>query len=350
MKTTDIDSRYLVALTERGITPDASQELALTAFTCLAQALEAPGFTASLLRPLHLMASPKGLYLWGGVGRGKTLLMDVFFNSLNVTLKKRMHFHDFMHTIHKQLRDHAGQSNPLQTISKEWRRECVVLCLDECTVDDVADALILGELLKSFFKAGIVLVTTSNTRTDKLYEKGVQRQLFLKAIDAIMEHCDVLHVDNGEDYRHRALPHEATYVPELHEDNMEALFDRLATGPVLRDQDIIIDERPIRARAIAHRMIWFDFDAICVTFRSTPDYLALVKLYDTFFITHVPVLHEKDVNPTRRFVHLIDVLYDHHANLVLSAAVDVSQIYQGELLKPEFMRTQSRLTEMLNKV
>ncbi|MFI4956644.1 MAG: cell division protein ZapE [Gammaproteobacteria bacterium] len=345
-----IDTRYIAALTERGITPDASQQTALRALSQLAHALEAPSFTAALLRPLHLISSPKGLYFWGGVGRGKTLLMDVFYNTLQVAHKKRMHFHDFMHTIHAQLRDHAGQSNPLQTIAKEWRRECVLLCLDECTVDDVADALILGELLKSFFKMGIVLVTTSNTRTDKLYEKGVQRQLFLKAIDAIMAHCDIVHVDNGEDYRHRALPHEATYVPESREQDMEALFDRLATGTVQRNQDIIIDERPIRARAIAHRIIWFDFQSICMTFRSTPDYLTLVKQYDTFFITHVPVLHENDVNATRRFVHLIDVLYDHHANLVLSAAVDVSQIYQGEMLKPEFMRTQSRLTEMLSRL
>lgn len=339
-----IHPRYQVALDARNISPDASQCMALDAFSTLAAALEAP--LTTLLRPLNLLTPPKGIYLWGGVGRGKTLLMDIFFQEINLVQKKRMHFHDFMHTIHKALRKHAGKANPLALIAKEWRQSCVLLCLDECTVDDVADALILGELLKHFFKAGIVLVTTSNTRPDQLYLKGVQRQLFIKAIDAIQARCHVIHVDNGEDYRHRTLTHDALCLPENNTQQLEQLFHQLATGPVAWHHAIIIDERPIMTKATAHRMIWFEFNDICKTHRSTPDYLALAKQFDTFFITHVPVLFEKDIDAVRRFVHLIDVLYDNHVRLVLSAAADVSMLYQGEMLKSEFMRTQSRLTEM----
>ncbi len=335
---------YIEKLQHKGITPDTGQESALRALSSRATALEHP--LQRLLRQFHLLPSPKGLYFWGGVGRGKTLLMDLFFENLNIRHKKRLHFHDFMHTIHKELRKYAGKADPLKKIAQQWRCECAVLCLDECTVDDVADALILGELLKHFLKAGIVFITTSNTRPDQLYKNGVQRHLFLKAIDAINKHCDIIEVDNGEDYRHRTLPYEAMYLPESQSKDIKTLFNHLATGRVVWDHTIMVDERPIRVKAMAHRMIWFDFEAICVTARSTPDYLALVKQFDTFFITHVPILFEQDINPTRRFVHLIDVIYDHGCHLVLSAETDPSSLYQGETLKSEFLRTASRLKEL----
>lgn len=342
-----IPACYETALHERGIVPDASQRAVLRQCAALTETLEST--IGRLLRQLHVASSPQGLYLWGGVGRGKTLLMDLFFQHLGIVKKKRMHFHDFMHTMHESLRALDGHKNPLIAIAKQWRRECDVLCLDECTVDDVADAMILGELLTRFFKSGIVLITTSNTRPDKLYEKGVQRQRFLVAIEAIQTYCHVMHVDNGEDYRHRTLTHDAMHLKASDTQQLETLFHQLATGPVTWHHTIIVDERPIMANAMAHRMIWFEFNAICRTYRSTPDYLKLVKQFDTFFITHVPMLFEKDTDAVRRFVHLIDVLYDNHVRLVFSAEADVDMLYQGKLLKPEFQRTQSRLTEMMHR-
>lgn len=348
MLTSTPSNRYQDQLHARNVVLDPSQQTCLEALAALAQSLEHSGIRRwwQTWHPTSL----KGMYLWGGVGRGKTLLMDLFFNTLNIPDKKRMHFHDFMHTIHQAINQHAGQADPLRIIAKKWRSGCRVLCLDECTVDDVADALILGELLNTFFKSGIVLITTSNTHPNELYKNGVQRQLFLKAIEAIQAHCTVLLVDHGEDYRQRTLKHEATCLPDQALADIDALFNRLATGNIERETEIIIDERPIRTRALAHRMIWFEFDAICKTARSTPDYLTLVKQYDTFFITHVPRLSDNDVNATRRFVHLIDVLYDNHAHLVFSASVDVDRLYTGDLLRGEFLRTASRLREMMKSL
>lgn len=344
--------QYLEKFTQRGFSPDPAQLLALEALALVHEKLVLSHHKKHLklkkmlgLRP----SSVKGLYFWGGVGRGKTLLMDIFFEQLPFKAKQRFHFHAFMRRVHQELKQLEGLKNPLTAIAKNITKQTQILCFDEFHVDDVADAMILGELFKTLFHEGLTIIFTSNTAPDQLYKNGVQRHLFLPVINLIKDKTTVMEIDQGQDYRKQALMEAGVYFSPLtdtHQQIIEHKFLQIATGDILYGHSVSIESRDIPTLALAHRLIWFDFKSICQTYRSAEDYLSLTAQFDTFFITRVPVLLEADNPPAKRFIHLIDVLYDHRAKLIISAAALPAELYQGKSLAKEFQRTISRLIEM----
>jgi cell division protein ZapE len=360
MNKKELLQQYHQLFAEKQIKPDAQQQVALEKLAAIAEQLSDTHKKLTHHKIKHhinklfgLKQHPiKGIYFWGGVGRGKTLLMDMFFQTLPFRAKKRVHFHPFMRHVHHELRKIQGMKNPLRSVAKEIAKETHVLCFDEFFVDDVADALILAELLEQIFHEGVTLIFTSNTKPDELYKNGVQRQLFLPAIRLIKNFTEVINLDAGEDYRLRTLLEKGVYFTPINEETQTTIkqeFLALATGDVQYGSEVEVLNRKIPCAAMAHKMIWFDFKDICVAARSSHDYLALLDDFDTFIVGDVPLLGKEDLNATKRFIHLIDVLYDNHATLILSSAVAIEELYQGEELKKEFQRTQSRLREMFSR-
>jgi cell division protein ZapE len=357
MQTTKPLDHYLQALAARGIEPDPSQRLALASLARLHNQITQAHIQLTKHRLKHhlnkifgLKQHPiKGLYFWGAVGRGKTLLMDVFFEHLPFKAKQRLHFHDFMRHIHHELARLQGLKNPLSAVAKQISKEAQILCFDEFHVEDVADAMILADLLQHLFHEGVTLIFTSNTAPDSLYKNGVQRHRFLPAIGLIKQFTEVMQIDQGQDYRTQALLEAGVYFYPHSVENQHAIekeFLQLATGDISYGHPLRIMDREIPTLAIAHQLVWFDFKSICQTYRSAEDYLLLMEQFDTFIITQVPVLEPNNDAAAKRFIHLIDVLYDHHAKLILSAAAPPDQLYQGKTLVQAFQRTQSRLIEM----
>jgi cell division protein ZapE len=296
---------------------------------------------------------PQGLYLWGGVGRGKTFLIDLFFDALGegeaAPGKRRTHFHRFMREVHAQLRTHAGESDPLATIAREWGRQLRVLVLDEFFVNDIGDAMLLGRLLERLFAEGVVLVTTSNTEPRNLYKDGLQRASFVPAIAQIEHHCRVLHLDSAHDYRLRALTRSPVYRAPIDGASDTWLGERwhelTATCP--REQGpLVIDGREIPVRALAEGHAWFDFAALCEGPRAASDYIEIATECHTVLLGGIPLFDGGNDDPARRFVHLIDELYDRHVNLVCTATAAPTALYAGQKLAHAFERTASRLIEM----
>ncbi|HEX3846877.1 MAG TPA: cell division protein ZapE [Steroidobacteraceae bacterium] len=293
-------------------------------------------------------APPRGLYLWGGVGRGKTLLMDWFYQSLGFPDRKRTHFYRFMREVHGELGRVERRANPLEAVGRRLAASRVI-CLDELFVSDIGDAMILSGLLESLFRHGVTLVATSNTPPRDLYQDGLQRQRFLPAIDLIEQHLDVLHLDGGVDYRLRRLERSSTYLESGDpgtDGKLRRLFAALAGEPASGPAQIEIEGRPIAVLAAAPGMAWFEFADLCEGPRSQNDYIELARLYQTLFVSRVPVLTVGDEDAARRFVMLIDELYDRGVKLVLSAAAPPNELYRGERLAFEFERAASRLIEM----
>jgi cell division protein ZapE len=296
---------------------------------------------------------PRGLYLWGGVGRGKTLLMDAFYASLPYRRKRRIHFHNFMAEVHQEMKALAGSDDPLIALADRIAKSTRLLCLDEFHVDDIADAMILGRLVAALFERGVVLITTSNIPPEDLYAKGLQRKNFLPAIALLKRELKVLNIENGSDYRLRALTREPLFLVSHdapgaaeNEDKLAALFDRIA-GEVRREADHVeVLERKIPVKRIAHHAVWFDFRELCGGAHSQPDYLEIALRYPTLFLSHIPKLTEDFASEARRFTWLIDVLYDHHVRLVATAAVTLEDVFSDDMAAGEFSRTASRLTEM----
>lgn len=295
----------------------------------------------------------KGLYLWGGVGRGKTFLMDSFYEALPETRKLRMHFHRFMHRVQADLKKHRGQPDPLSLVTRRFASEARVLCFDEFFVSDIADAMILAGLLKGFFDRGITLVATSNIPPDELYRDGLQRARFLPAIELLTRYTDIVEVDGGEDYRLRVLKQAGIYHTPLNahtDQKLEASFDDITTEPGSRDSDIEVEGRAIRTLRCAHGVVWFDFEAICGGPRSKDDYIEISRWFPAVLVSGVPVFNGdnggNDDDRARRFVSLIDEFYDRRVKLIVSAAAPASELYQGKRLQLEFERTASRLIEM----
>lgn len=291
----------------------------------------------------------QGLYLWGGVGIGKTLLMDCFYQSLPFTQKCRLHLHQFLQRIHDELKSHQGLADPLQKIATEIAKDTLVLCFDEFVVSDITDAMLLGRLLKTLFEKHVCLVTTSNTSPDDLYKNGLQRSQFLPAIIAIKKYTDVLHIPSTTDYRLRHLKEAGVfYTPldETAEKNMEKTFQTLAHGKKIEIAPITIHGRSIDIVKKAGDIIWFDFDVICRIPRSQHDYLTIAEQYKTVFISHIPVIPANAVDTIRLFVNLVDVFYDARIKLVLSAAEPVPELYRRGSMILEYERTHSRLLEM----
>ncbi|MCO7264074.1 cell division protein ZapE [Dickeya zeae] len=292
----------------------------------------------------------QGLYMWGGVGRGKTWLMDLFFHSLPSERKLRLHFHRFMLRVHEELNQLQGQENPLEKVADGFKAQTDILCFDEFFVSDITDAMLLAELLRALFSRGIALVATSNIPPDELYRNGLQRARFLPAIELIKRYCDVLNVDAGIDYRLRTLTQAHLYLTPINnetEADMQAMFRRLSgrdgsqPGPVLE-----VNHRPLATLSAGDGVLAVDFATLCLEARSQNDYIALSRLYHTVLLHHVPVMAVKDENAARRFLALVDEFYERRVKLIISAQAPMFEIYQGEHLKFEYQRCLSRLQEM----
>lgn len=292
---------------------------------------------------------PKGLYVWGGVGTGKSFLIDNFFNCLPFTDKLRMHFHNFMDSVHFELTEYQGTADPLTQVAKDFAKRTRILCLDELMVNDIADAMILGELFKKLIAHEVCLVFTSNIEPSRLYEKGLQRQRFLPAIKLIEEHSHIIKLDSGFDYRERNSGHAQHYLQPLNENTdakMREYFLQYSNGEDISAGEIEIHDRHIKFIGRAHDVIWFNFSKICTVPRSQKDYLAIAKDFKTVMISDVVALKPHETTIVQDFISLIDVLYDHKVRVIISAQVGIDQLYpHGRLVFP-FMRTMSRLMEM----
>jgi cell division protein ZapE len=291
----------------------------------------------------------RGLYLWGSVGRGKTLMMDLFYHALPFKEKQRQHFHRFMATVHDRLKQHRNVENPLELVADELSAETRVICFDEFAVTDIADAMLLGTLFAGLFARGVTLAATSNIPPDQLYAGGLQRQRFLPTIALLKEHTEIVHVDGGVDYRLRALERADVYqtpADEAANQRLTEFFEAIAPDEGDQGGTLELFGRPISYRRAADGVIWFDFAAICDGPRSQDDYIELSRLYQTVLVSNVPLFDSTLENQARRFIALIDEFYDRRVKLILSAAAPATELYRGERLKHDFLRTQSRLQEM----
>jgi len=291
----------------------------------------------------------QGLYIWGSVGRGKTLLMDLFFHCLPFAEKKRQHFHRFMASVHERLRALRDEENPLDLVADQIASECRIICFDEFAVGDIADAMILGKLFTALFDRGVTLAATSNIAPSELYADGLQRQRFLPAIEAIESHTLVLEIGGDRDYRLRVLEGAAVYLTPADAAADAQLAESFAaiapdTGENSGSLDIL--GRPIEFARLSDGVIWFGFDAICDGPRSQDDYIEIAREFQTVIVSGVPVFDATLENQARRFIALVDEFYDRKVKLILSAAAPPEALYAGTRLTREFERTHSRLREM----
>ena len=334
----------------RRIIPDAAQQAAAERLQRLYDELVAfKHQRRSKLRKLLVNPPlPRGTYLWGGVGRGKSLLMDCFFDTVPYQRKRRVHFHAFMREVHERLRALKNEEDPLLKVADRIARETRLMCFDEFHVSDIADAMILGRLMEALFERGVVFCLTSNYPPDGLYPNGLQRHNFLPAIQLLKDRLDVLEVDGGIDYRLRALEKvEVYHVPADAEGEakMEAAFREISGGEGhRRPVNILERELPVQRRAIG--VIWFDFATLCMGPRSQNDYLEIARRYHTVFLSGVPRMTREQASEARRFTWLVDVFYDHKVKLVMTAECEAAELYREGPQATEFHRTVSRLIEM----
>lgn len=298
------------------------------------------------------LPSVQGLYFWGGVGRGKTYLMDCFFESLPFDNKMRTHFHRFMQRVHAELEHFQGQSNPLQLVAQRLAEEARIICFDEFFVSDITDAMILANLLEALFARDVVLVATSNIVPSELYRDGLQRTSFLPAIALLESHCEIVNVDSGVDYRLRALERASIfYTPldEAAEREMAHSFEEVAGATGQREDGIEINQRMMHARRLSDDVVWFDFSALCDGPRSQNDYIELARRFRSVLVSNVPRMRAGQDDQARRFIDLVDEFYDRGVKLLMSAEVPVDQLYAEGRLEFEFQRTLSRLLEMQSR-
>jgi len=349
-------ARYAADLTDGGFLEDSAQQAAVVALDQLYhQLLAERGKSSHGLKGLFSRRSRQpsvvsGLYLWGGVGRGKTYLMDTFYECLPASIgKRRAHFHRFMQSAHERLRVLREQPDPLRRLADEWSQEVRVLCFDEFFVSDIADAMILSGLLHGLVEAGVTLVATSNVSPSGLYEGGLQRERFLPAIDLLERTTRVLNVDGGTDYRLRLLSRAPIYhVPAdaRAEAAMANTFEQLCPEREHAEPVLTINHREIPARGLGDSVLWAGFEALCEGPRNTDDYVEIARQFHTVLISGVPILDREREDAARRFIALVDEFYDHGVKLILSATADVDWLYRGYHLRFEFRRTVSRLQEM----
>lgn len=291
----------------------------------------------------------KGLYIWGDVGRGKTLLVDMFSECLPFEQKLRIHFHRFMQKIHNELKSCRDMQDPLAHVARKLADNTKVICFDEFFVSDIGDAMILAGILTTLFDSGVTLIATSNSQPDELYKDGLQRAKFLPAIELIKKHTQVLNLDNGIDYRLRYLDKAEIYhfpLDDTAESNLEECFVQITPEPGSLGTSLEILGREIASKRCADGIVWFEFEEICGGPRSHLDYIELAKCFHTVLISNVPVFGKLQDNAARRFIALVDEFYDRNVNLILSAETSSAKLYQGERLKQTFERTTSRLEEM----
>jgi cell division protein ZapE len=341
---------YEQTLAERGYAADPAQLRAIAALERCEnewadyKARRGNALTKLIARP----PIPRGVYMYGGVGRGKSFLMDCFFNSVPLTRKTRLHFHEFMREVHRELQDLKGTVNPLRELGARIARRHRLICFDEFHVADVTDAMILHRLLESMFENRVSIVTTSNFHPDALYPNGLHRDRILPAIELLKARLEVINVDHGTDYRRRTLEHVKLYhcpLGAVADAAMAQAFGELAEA---RDEDPVlrIEHRELRARRRAGGVVWFDFKTLCGGPRSQNDYLEIASQFHTVLLSDVPHMPLRMASEARRFTWLVDVLYDRRVKLIVSAEVPPEQLYTEGPLVHEFPRTVSRLAEM----
>ena len=348
--------RYLQDLEKESFIEDAAQKMAVDKLQNLYERLiidqkerelKASGWLRKFnkKKPLPI----KGLYFWGGVGRGKTYLMDNFYESLPFDQKMRIHFHRFMQRVHKELTALENQSDPLIIVAEKLSKEARIICFDEFFVSDIGDAMILATLMEELFKHGVSFVCTSNIIPDGLYKNGLQRVRFLPAIELVKQHTEVVNVDGGNDYRLRTLEQAELFHSPLDESatlNLEKYFKQLAVEAGSHGLELDINGRVMTAHRHADDIVWFDFKELCDGPRSQNDYIELAREFHAVIISGVPQMNVDSDDQARRFINLIDEFYDRSVKVIISAAAPIHELYLGGKLSFEFDRTESRLLEM----
>ena len=342
---------FEAALKSHGYEADDSQRAAARRLQQLYS--ELLGFKAARRSQLRKLLSraqpPRGVYFWGGVGRGKSFLMDCFFDAVPYRRKRRVHFHAFMQQIHDALKKHKSEADPLAQVADELAKSTRLLCFDEFHVSDIADAMILGRLVEALFERGVILVATSNYPPDGLYPNGLQRQNFLPTIELLKKRLEVFELDAGVDYRLRSLERMDIYVvpngPEA-DAKLADDFRQICGEPSPEDGPLEILGRPLKTRQRSLGAIWFEFQELCGGPRSQNDYLELARRYHSLLISDVPKMGREHANEARRFTWLVDVLYDFRVKLIMSAEVEANLLYTDGPHANEFTRTVSRLIEM----
>ena len=337
----------------KGFTSDPAQRRAIEALQRCADdwSVYKSRRSSALKKLINRPEIPRGVYMYGGVGRGKSFLMDCFFNAVPLKRKARLHFHEFMREVHRELTGLQGTQNPLDVLGARMAKRYKLICFDEFHVADITDAMILHRLLIALFENGVGFVTTSNFKPDDLYPGGLHRDRILPAIALLNQRLEVLNVDDGTDYRRRTMEQVKLYHMPLGPEadaEMAQAFDQLAEGP---DEDPLlrIEAREIQALRKACGVVWFDFKQLCGGPRSQNDYLELAQQFHTVLLSNVPYMPVSMASPARRFTWLVDVLYDRRVKLIMSAAVPPEELYTEGPLAHEFVRTVSRLNEMQSK-
>ena len=346
----NVEEYYQQAITQRGFTPDPAQREAVSRLQAIYDEwVTYKAQRSTTLRRLIIRPDvPRGIYMWGGVGRGKSFLMDSFYSVVPVVRKTRLHFHEFMRGVHRELDELKGMADPLNEVADRIAKKYRLICFDEFHVSDVADAMILYNLLKALFDNKVSFIMTSNYEPDTLYPDGLHRDRLLPTIALLKEKLDILNVDAGTDYRKKAMEQVVAYHTPLGAAVDKALRDAFAGVAETADQDpkINIEAREIRALRRAGGVIWFDFATLCGGPRSQNDYLEIASRFHTVILSSVPRMSVSMSSEARRFTWLVDVLYDHKVKLIMSAEVEPELLYTEGVLANEFHRTVSRIIEM----
>lgn len=342
--------RYAQALASGQFLPDDAQAQAVHELDRVWQEL-LQRFKASkkAFRRFRRQSSPRGVYMWGGVGRGKTWLMDQFYESVPFRRKTRMHFHHFMQYVHRELNKLSGQRNPLEMVADQIYKEAVVICFDEFFVSNVTDAMILSDLFQKLFARGVTLVATSNIAPDGLYRNGIHRDRFIPTIEMVKKHCAVLNVDAGVDYRLRVLKQAQLFKSPLTHENkvwMAQRFSALTQTQLQSQEPIIINKRIVETIGHTEDVLWCEYSELCLKPRSPADFIEIANIYNTVLVSNVPHLTDYLSEGTRRFIYLVDEFYDRGVKLLLTSEDSIADLYQGDKLAFEIERTRSRLLEM----
>ncbi|MGY6253839.1 cell division protein ZapE [Paraburkholderia caledonica] len=349
----NVTEYYEKELQTRGYQSDPAQRAAVDRLQrCYEEWVEYKSRRSNALKKLiNRPDPPRGVYMWGGVGRGKSFLMDSFYMIVPVQRKTRLHFHEFMREVHRELEELKGQADPLDELARRVAKRYRLICFDEFHVSDIADAMILYRLLDKLFENGVQFVMTSNYDPDTLYPAGLHRDRMLPAIELIKEKLDVINVDAGIDYRQRTLAQVEVYHTPLGAAADKALRDAFARLAAVPDESPIlhIEKRELKALRKADGVVWFDFATLCGGPRSQNDYLELASRFHAVILSAVPQMSARMASEARRFTWLIDVFYDHKVKLLMSAAVPPEELYVDGPMANEFTRTVSRIVEMQSK-
>jgi len=349
----DVREFYDHALSERGFKSDEAQQRAIDRLQRAYEEWVAfkSQRSSTFKRLINRPDVPRGVYMWGGVGRGKSFLMDSFYSVVPVVRKTRLHFHEFMRDVHRQLDELKGIANPLDEVARRIAKKYRLICFDEFHVSDIADAMILYNLLGGLFDNGVSFIMTSNYKPDTLYPDGLHRDRMLPTIKLLNDKLDVMNIDAGVDYRKRALEQVKIYHSPLNAKTDSELREAFAAVAETADEDtrVHIEAREIRALRRAGSAIWFDFATLCGGPRSQNDYLEIASRFQTVILSGIPRMSVAMSSEARRFTWLIDVFYDHKVKLIMSAEVDPDELYTAGTLSNEFHRTVSRIIEMQSR-